>query len=70
MPFLKLQTYNICPLNELRRINRNRRIIFHHDNASCHTAYQLNFVQKLHRAVISKEMVSMVDSDPTVIQRI
>lgn len=31
---------------------------------------ELNFVQKLHRAEISKEMVSMVDSDPTVIQRI
>jgi len=23
--------------NELRRINRNRRIILHHNNASCHT---------------------------------
>jgi len=31
---------------------------------------ELNFVQKLHRAEISKEMVSMVDFDPTVIQRI
>ena len=27
-------------INELRRTNRNRRIILHHDNASCHTARQ------------------------------
>ena len=27
-------------INELRRINRNCRIILHHDNASCHTACQ------------------------------
>ena len=27
-------------INELHRTNRNRRIILHHDNASCHTARQ------------------------------
>jgi len=27
-------------INELRRTNRNRYIIFHHDNASCHTTRQ------------------------------
>jgi len=27
-------------MNELHRTNRNRRIIFHHDNARCHTAHQ------------------------------
>ncbi|KAG5308729.1 MOS1T transposase, partial [Pseudoatta argentina] len=27
-------------INELRRTNRNRRIILHHDNASCYTARQ------------------------------
>jgi len=27
-------------INELRRTNRNRRIILHHDNANCHTACQ------------------------------
>ena len=28
-------------INELRRTNRNRRIILYHDNASCHTARQI-----------------------------
>jgi len=27
-------------INKLRRINRNRRIILHHGNATCHTAHQ------------------------------
>jgi len=27
-------------INKLRRTNRNRRIILHHDNAGCHTARQ------------------------------
>ena len=31
-------------INELCRTNRNRRIILHHDNDSCHTARQTDFL--------------------------